>query len=181
MSIPALSVLSAWISAKWFAFWRQRERSIRGIRVDSAVLQDGSEIHIKCSPAPPPPLILSLLHHALEAMRRWRLRSLVHGFLLETRSYYLRIVWRLRIRPDIFPGRGLPALQKLPDGYWTENIRTRACMMDIESLLAGLPWATILDCRAMVDAWNSGAEWALCNSDSDTQDRHTKARDTSAS
>jgi hypothetical protein len=38
----------------------------------------------------------------------------------------------------------------MPDGSWAENIRTRACMMGIESLLAGLAWATILDCRAIL-------------------------------
>jgi len=157
----------------------QKSSSVSGPSIPAGFewSQDAGELHIRCLPESRRLAVLVLVGRSLEALDHLRLRSLLRGFLRETRSYFLRILWRLEKRPDIFPGRGLPALQKMPDGSWAENIRTRACMMGIESLLAGLAWATILDCRAMEDAWHDGAEWALCNSG--TQDRHDKARDTS--
>jgi hypothetical protein len=49
-------------------------------------------------------------------------------------------------------------------------------MMDIENLMVGRPWATILDRRAMQDAWNKGVEWAYGSSC--IQGRLNKAQDT---
>jgi hypothetical protein len=42
-----------------------------------------------------------LVGRSLEALDHLRLRSLLRGFLRETRSYFLRILWRLEKRPDM--------------------------------------------------------------------------------
>jgi hypothetical protein len=54
-----------------------------------------------------------------------------------------------------------------PSGYLYQNIRTDACIRDIERISSNRLWATPLDWAAYRDSWEAGVEWA-CTLGSDS-------------
>jgi hypothetical protein len=97
---------------------------------------------------------------ALHYLSRRRMPSL-HEFLPELRSFVHRMELHRTRRYNLFGVDLGPSNLIAADGHLEGNTRTLACSADIESFLAGHPWATMVDSEVYRDAWVKGAEWAL--------------------
>ena len=89
-----------------------------------------------------------------------RRMPLLYGFLLESRSLVYRMKLRRKRRYNVYGLVLGPCLQLTPTEGLCMNMRSLACISDIESFLSERPWATIVDQEVYQDAWVKGAEWA---------------------
>ena len=106
--------------------------------------------------------------------QRLRNHPRLRMFLSECRSFLHRsyIVWTNTDTHRVPMGAAYLAS---PSGRSYRNIRSLACIQDIERISSNRPWDTPLDWVAYRDAWDAGAEWASCILDSDNLDSEHKA------
>ena len=87
--------------------------------------------------------------------------ALLGGFVAEMRSLPHRMKLQYKRRYDLY-GVDVGLLhEKASDGLLRWNTRTHACNADIENLVEGRPWATMIDVVLYRDAWVKGAEWGI--------------------
>lgn len=89
--------------------------------------------------------------------------ALATGFGCELRSFWLRTRLRYERGYGRYPVPFLPSCYLAPSGDYREDMRSRACMSDIESFLSERPWATVVDQEVYRDGWLAGAEWSVRN------------------
>jgi hypothetical protein len=111
-----------------------------------------------------------LLHAGL------RRTPLLYGLLVEIRSLLCRMALRYMRRYNLYGIDFGPAHQTTLDGRLELNARTYACIADIESFVAGHPWATIVDVEIYRDACVRGAAWADGNPGSCRQGNENSTR-----
>ena len=76
--------------------------------------------------------------------------------------------WKIQSTTKHFGVDFGPALQCLPDGSYQPRIETQARIHGIDSLLATLPWADIVDMKIFLDGFEAGAQWCRNNQNLDS-------------
>lgn len=84
----------------------------------------------------------------------------LHGLLLELRSFYHRIqlVWQRGGTRALQIGSVFQSLDGEP--YLALNRRTQARSQDIQQLLSDFPWVSSEDCHLFLAGWEAGQEYS---------------------
>jgi hypothetical protein len=89
-------------------------------------------------------------------------RPILHGLLLELRSFRHRIQLLWQRGGTRLLETGLVYQQTLPQSYPVLNKQTQLRTQGIKRLLAEFPWLTGEDCHLFLLGWNAGLESGVC-------------------
>ena len=108
------------------------------------------------------------------AIFRQSLRQRLRNILLEIRSLGGRIAIQNGKSLGVVLG---PGFERLPTQHLVPCKRTRARILDIQSMHAQWPWASMVDLQIFLAGWEKGAEWAGRENDNSDSCTEPKGKD----
>lgn len=88
-----------------------------------------------------------------------RLAPLLREFLSDIRTALYRMGQRIDKLPFFYMPPVGPCYERDTKGNWAPNIRTLACMADMQRLESDFPTATDFDWEMFRIGWEAGAKW----------------------
>jgi hypothetical protein len=109
----------------------------------------------------------SILGNAVSLLRHrfWLLNLYRHALLSESRTIFRRTKFRFDKRLDQTGVDFGTSHQNRPNGHLGPCIRTQLRIRDTQSLLAKMPWATLVDLHLFLVGWDRGEQSRSADAD----------------